>query len=230
MRRAGGPGRRIIRLALLLAAGAALLLLLAQLFLPGIAASRISSRLGRYGSVKNVTVSAWPAVKLLWGGGGSATVTAGSLSLSPSQAAKLLWEARGLGRIDLAASGVSLGSLRLTDARLSKRGGSLAAEATIGQADVEAALPRGLSLQLLRSEAGQVLVRASGGLFGARSPVDAVAAASEGRLVVHPLGPPFESARLTLFADPHVYVEGVGASFRPGSPSSYRLTISARLR
>ena len=33
----------------------------------GIAASRISSRVGRYGKVQSVSVSAWPAVELLWG-------------------------------------------------------------------------------------------------------------------------------------------------------------------
>jgi len=54
-------------LVLLLAGGAVLLLGLAQLFLPRIAAGRITSRLGRYGRVESVSVSAWPAVKLLWG-------------------------------------------------------------------------------------------------------------------------------------------------------------------
>ena len=44
-----------------------LVLVLAQLFLPRIAASRIASRVGRYGTVQSVSVKAWPAVKLLWG-------------------------------------------------------------------------------------------------------------------------------------------------------------------
>jgi hypothetical protein len=47
---------------------------------------------------------------------------------------------------------------------------------------------------------------------------------------VHPLGLLLGGVTLTLFSDPHVYVEGVGASLRSRSPPSYRLTMSARLR
>ena len=47
--------------------GACLVLALAQVLLPRIAASRISSRVGRYGTVQSVSVKAWPAVELLWG-------------------------------------------------------------------------------------------------------------------------------------------------------------------
>jgi hypothetical protein len=36
--------------------------------------------------------------------------------------------------------------------------------------------------------------------------------------------------KLTLFSDPHVYVEGVGASVLGESPARYRLTMTARLR
>ena len=51
--------------------------------------------MGKYGTVESVSVKAWPAVKLLWGSADSVTVSAGSLSMSPAQTAKLLWEARG---------------------------------------------------------------------------------------------------------------------------------------
>jgi hypothetical protein len=218
------------RLVVLLLAGAALILLVAQLALPPIAADRISSRVGRYGVLESVSVSAWPALELLWGSADSASVRAKRLRLSPSQAARLLWEARGVNRLELTASEVQVGPLRLSGARLHKRGSSLAAEAVIGEADVKAALPPGLSVSLLGSEAGVVKVAAKGGLFGGGPTVTAIAGPSEGRLVVHPTGSAPVGVRLTLFADRHVYVEGVGASARPGSPRSYRLTMTARLR
>jgi hypothetical protein len=218
------------RLVVGVAAGAALILLVAQLALPPIATDRISSRVGRYGDVASVSVTAWPAIELLWESADSAKVRARQLRLSPSQAAKLLWEARGVASLDLTASSVQLGPVRLTDARLHKRGSSLTAEAVISEADVKAALPPGLSVRLLRSEAGEVQVSASGGLFGVGPTVKAVAGPSEGRLLVHPLAPAPEGVRLTLFADPHVLVSGVGASARPGSPPGYRLTMTARLR
>jgi LmeA-like phospholipid-binding len=229
MRRVGG-GQRITRLLLALGAGALLVLVLAQVFGPGIAASRISSRVGRYGTVESVAVRAWPAVELLWGSADSVDVRSRSLSLTPAQAARLLWEGRDVSTMQLAASSVRIGPVRLSDARLSKHGSDISAAASIGEADVKAALPPGFSVQLVGSEAGRVQVSASGGLFGVGAAVQAVASASEGKLVVHPLGLFLKGLTLTLFSDPHVFVEGVGASVRSTSPLSYRLTMSARLR
>ncbi len=55
-----------MRLLLSLVGSLVLLFVLAQVLLPRIAASRISSRVGRYGKVRSVSVSAWPALELLW--------------------------------------------------------------------------------------------------------------------------------------------------------------------
>jgi hypothetical protein len=231
MRRAGG-GRRLIQLALGLTGAAILLLVLAQIFLPRIAASRISSRVGRYGEVERVHVTAWPAVKLLWGHADSATVSVRSLSVSPAQTAELLWEARDLGKLDATLSSVREGPLRVSDVRVRKRGRRLSAHALASAADVKAALPPGFDVQLLGSEHGQVEVRAGGGLFGIGASVNAVAEASTGRLVVHPRGLLIEGLQLTLFSDPRVHVEGVGASATAGARGapSYQLSISASLR
>ncbi len=218
------------RLALFLAGGAVLLLGLAQLFLPRIAAGRISSRLGRYGTVESVHVKAWPAVKLLWGSADSVTVRARRLRLSPAQTAKLLWEARGLDRITMTAASVREGPLALTDVSFRKQGQALSAQARMAAADVSSALPEGAQVQLLSSEDGQVNVRVAGGLFGVRTSLDAVAAASAGKLVVHPLAGLLSGLQLTLFSDPHVYVQAVGASVEPSRPLSYRLTMRASLR
>jgi hypothetical protein len=205
------------------------LLVLAQIFLPRIAVSRIRSRVGRYGTVESVSVTAWPALKLLWGSVDSVRVKAGSLALSPAQAGKLLWEARGTGSMDVSAESVKVGPLQVSDASLRKRGGTLTAQAVASEADVKAALPAGFGVRLLRSEGGEVEVQATGGLFGVNASVNAVAGASYGRLVAHPLGFLIEGLQLTLFSDPHVYVEGVGASIASQQPLSYRLTMSARL-
>lgn len=212
-------------------AGAVVVVLaLAQVLLPRLAASRISSRVGRYGSVESVSVSAWPALELLWGDAGSVNVKARSLALSPAQAASLLWEGRGVTNMDMSAQRVQLGSLRLSDASLRKRGSALSAQAVTNEADVQAALPAGFGVRLLRSEGGEVEVQANGALFGVGASVDAVAGASDGKLVVRPLGFLVGALRLTLFSEPHVYVQGVGASVQGERPPSYRLTMNARLR
>jgi hypothetical protein len=57
-----------------------------------------------------------------------------------------------------------------------------------------------------------------------------VAAASDGKLIVHPAGALLSGLQLTLFSDPHVYVQGVGASIEAVEPLSYRLAMSASLR
>lgn len=212
-----------------LAGAVVLALVLAQLLLPRIAASVVSSRVGRYGSVESVSVSAWPAVKLLWGSVDSVHVRAKSLALSPEQAAKLLWEAHDTASVNVSAESVRVGSLQLTDATLTKRGDALSASASASEAGVQAALPSGFQLQLLRSEGGKVEVLASGGLFGIGASVKAVGEASDGKLVGHPLGFVVSGFRLTLFSDEHVYVEGVGASVATRQPLSYRLSMTARL-
>ncbi len=207
----------------------ALGLALAQVLLPRIAVSRISSRVGKHGTVRSVSVSAWPAIKLLWGRADSVKVTAGSLTLSPAQTAMLLSEARGADSMDVSASSVREGPLRLSDVTLRKRGPSVAAEARMTSADVQAALPRGLHVQLLSSEGGKVTVRASGGLFGVGASVNAVASASDGKLIVRPLGSLLSGAQLTLFSEPHVYVERVGARADPQT-LGYQLMIIGRVR
>lgn len=236
MRRGDGPSR-LIRFALWLAGALIVALGLAQIFLPKLAASRISSRLGKYGKVQSVHVSAWPAIELLWGDAESVTVRARSLKVSPGQTGKLLWDARGLDRLDLTAASTREGPLPLHDVSFHKRGRKMHAQARVSSADVKAALPPGFDVQLLSSANGQVQVRASGGLFGVDASVDAVAQASNGKLVVQPRGFLVEALKLTLFSDPHVYVEGVGASATGAAGgedaeagAGYVLSVDASLR
>jgi hypothetical protein len=221
------------RIAAGLAGAIALLLVLAQVFLPQIAASRVRSRVAEYGTVKSVSVKAWPAVELLWGHADSVRVAAGSLKMSPAQTVKLLGEARGVSSMHLTAESVKEGPLQLQDASFQKHGDGLVGQASTTLADVREALGSGIELQLLSSHDGQVEVSASGGLFGVKASVDAVARAQEGKLVVHPLGFLLEGLQLTLLDDPRVYVEGVGASAVQGSAggvAGYRLTMRASLR
>jgi len=208
------------------AAAAGLLLLAAQLLLPRLAAHRISSRLARYGRVESVQVSAWPAVKLLWAGADSVAIRAGDLSLSASEAADLLSESGGAERVRASARTVELGSLRLTDVRVAGDPGELSATASVSAADVRAALPPGVQVELLDSERGSVRVRVSGGLFGLSAAIDAVAEPSDGGLLVKPEGFLMQAFTLRLFSDPRVRLQAVGAS-ADAAAAGYRLRVSA---
>jgi hypothetical protein len=205
-------------------------LILAQVFLPGIVASRIRSRVGRYGKVESVSVKAWPAVKLLWGSADSVTVRTKSLQESPGQAAALLWEGRGLGDMKLTATSAQIGRLVFADVSLDKRGDALSLQARTTDAEVRAALPEGWNAQLVKSEGGEIELSVSGALFGIGATVNAVASANEGRLVVRPRGFLIEALQLTVFEEPHVYVESVSASAEPGKASTYRVGMVASLR
>src|SRR5205823_1005909 len=87
--------------------------------------------------VQSVHVSAWPAVKLLWGDADSVSVHAGALRVSPATVAKLAHEARGVAKLDASATGARLGPLQLSDLSLRKRGGQLSARAFLS----DSALP-----------------------------------------------------------------------------------------
>jgi hypothetical protein len=225
--------RRAGRIAAWLAGAIVLMLVLAQLFLPAIAANRVRSRIERYGTVKSVSVKAWPAVELLWGKAESVNVKAGSLRLSTAQMAKLLGEARGVKSMRVSALSVKEGPLQLYDASLQKHGDALLGSAWASRADVKTALGEGFEVQLQPSGAGRVQMSVEGGLFGVKASVQAVAEAQEGDVVVHPLGFLLEGLKLTLFAEPDVYVEGVGASATvgpSGKGAGYRLSFRASLR
>jgi hypothetical protein len=206
-----------------------LLLVLAQVFLPRIAADRISSRLSRYGHVQSVSVTAWPAVELLWGHADSVRVRARSLNLAVPQTGHVLGEARGAHDIDMSAASVRVGPLVLSDVSLQKRGAELAANAFVTDAAVSAALPPGVRVRLLRSEEGGVEVSVGGSLFGVGGEIDALAQPRDGRLVASPSEPLLRLFSLTLYEDPHVYIEGIAAS-APAAASGYRLAMQARLQ
>ena len=62
-----------------------LVLLIAQLVLPGIAANRLRDQLSKSGTVLSVKVSAFPAIELLWGQAGSVVVRMGRYAAGASE-------------------------------------------------------------------------------------------------------------------------------------------------
>jgi hypothetical protein len=232
----GGVGRRG-RVALAAAASLVLLLVLAQALLPGLAATRVRERVASYGEVRSVHVSAFPAVKLLWGRADTVDVTAGKLAATPRQIGQLLWEARDLGTLTVAArTGVLRApqlpaGLAMSDVRLYKRGSSVGASATLTQAQLDAALPSGFRVEPVSSGGGAVAVRASGGLFGLRASATVTVRAVEGSLIAEPRGLPLGGiARVTLFSDPHLKVRGVALRVVGRSPLVYGVAVWGSLR
>jgi hypothetical protein len=157
-------------------------------------------------------------------------VRARSIALSPAQAGALIAEGQRTDEMAFSAAHLSVGQLRLEAATLHKHGRAVSAEATASSADVAAALPSGVQLlRVVRATAGKVQVVVSGGLFGMDVPISAIAEASGGEVIAHPLGFPLEGVRVPIFSAPHLYVESVSATPITGASSGYRLAMTGRV-
>lgn len=223
--------RRPVRIALGAAGGVLVLLVVAQLLLPGIAARIARDQIGKYGSVRSVSLRAFPAIELLWGRADSADVRAGALHLDVSQLDSLIPRLRGVQRLDMSADSLHVGQFQLQRALIQKRGSAIELRGTIDQADVQSALPAGTQAQLSETAQGGVEVRVRGSLFGIGASLSATLAAQDGKLVAQPKGIPFAGlARLTLFSDEHLYVESVDLSREQGgAEGNYAVALRARL-
>ena len=209
-------------------AGAVLVVLIvAQLVLPGIAANRLRDELSRSGTVLSVKVSAFPAIELLWRHADSVVVRLGRYRAGASDIGGRLDGAAGVGRIDASAHEFDSGALVLHDAALRKRGSSITASATIMEADLRSAVPFLQSVQPVASSGGQLILRGRASLLGLSATVDAVVAARDGTLVVAPNVPFGGIATITLFNDPHIRVQSVSAV---SVPRGFKLLATAHVQ
>jgi hypothetical protein len=226
------PRRRATRIALGVVGVIVVVLGLAQLVLPKLAVQRVRDELGRYGVVRSATVSAFPAIELLWGHAQSAKVTAGDLHMGFSQASAILWKARGVERIDMSADSMRLGSITMHEVRTEKRGATLYMQGSSGAADFRGAVPGGAEVQSLTNVSGGVQARVSGNLFGAGASAEALLSVQEGKLIAQPQGIPFaEFVKLTIFSDPHMALQRFAIAPAPsaGTERRYLVKIWAKL-
>ena len=217
--------RRIAAIAALLAALVALAV--AQLVLPGVAAQRIESHLRAYGSVRSVSVEAFPAIKLLWHHADAIHIHLASYRSGSGEVGSLLGELGGVGSLDVAADQLDIGLLRVRDATLHKRGAALSAGARISEADLRAAVPFLDGVVPVASAPGTVMLRGAATVLGVAASATATVEARNGALVVSPNVPFGALATLTLFSDPHVAVQGVAAT---SAPAGFRVSARGVLR
>ncbi|HUA70240.1 MAG TPA: hypothetical protein VMA96_04145 [Solirubrobacteraceae bacterium] len=216
------------RIAVLAAVGFVLLVLVvAQLVLPGIAARRVRDQFSKSGTVLDVKVSAFPAIKLLWHRADSVVVRMATYRAPVSELSNTLTETGDAGSVDASVQVLSVGPLALRDATMRKRGSSLTAAATVTQADLRSAVFFLQGVVPVTSADGSLTLRGTASFLGLTASVSATVAARDGALVVAPDVPFGGIATLTLFNDPHVYVESVSASGVPGGfRVSGRATVS----
>jgi hypothetical protein len=193
-----------------------LVLVVAQLVLPGIAANRLRDQLSKSGTVLSVKVSAFPAIQLLWGQADRVVIRMANYQAGATQIGGQLGRAADVGTLDISAQEVQSGLLTVRDARLRKQGNELIGTSVVRQADLRAAVPFLDNVEPVASSGGQLILRGTASLLGLNATVDAVVAARDGALVVTPAVPFGGIATITLLDDPHVRVQSVSAVAVPG--------------
>jgi hypothetical protein len=205
------------RIAVLAAAGLVLLVLVvAQLLLPGIAAQELRNDLAQSGTVLEVKVSSFPAIKLLWHRADSVVVRMGRYKSSASHLGDTLGRAVDAGSLDASAQEFEVGPLTLRNAALRKRGSDLTGSATLSEANLRSVVFFLDNVEPIASANGRLTLRGTASFLGLHATVDATVSAKDGALVVAPNIPLGAVAAITLFDNPHVQVQSVSATNVPG--------------
>lgn len=185
-----------------LAVFVASLLAASQIGLPILAEHRLRGELSETGRVTSVSVSAFPALKLLFQKADSVRVRMSRARLGTGDLGDRLASTKRAGSVDARVDLLTLGPLRVRDVTLRKRGSALVGSATVRASD----LPVG-GLQPVGSADGALVLQADVGPVSARARLSA----QDGALVVAPDGLLAGLARLTLFKDRRVRVSSVSA-------------------
>lgn len=216
------------RTALATAAGVVLVLLAAaQFVLPAIAAQRLRDRLAASGKVLQVEVDAFPAIELLWHHADRVVVRMSQYRSDPGDLGGLLHEAADVGSLDASVAELDVGQLTLRNVSLRAHASTLTATARVTEADLRAALPVVQSVQPAASAAGQLTLRGTAAVLGTRGGLDATVRAQNGQLVLQPDVPFGGFAKITIFRNPKLEVDSVGANAAPGG---FSVSANGRLR
>jgi hypothetical protein len=226
----GRIGRRGLVLAVV-ALAALVVIGVAQLALPGVAEQKLRSDLARYGAVRRVHIESAPAIKLLWHRADRVEVAMDSYRSKPSghgSLADFLSRTRDTGKLDVNVRTLQSRLVTLHDVRLHKEGEVLVGQARLTQHDLSAALPAFVDLRPVSASENGIVAQVSASVLGHRVISRIAVLADSGRVVARPEGLPFGSlATITVFDDPRVYVESLGAELRG---ENYFLTARALLK
>jgi hypothetical protein len=209
--------RTVVIAAAAVVAAVLVVLVVAQLVLPGVAAQEVRDDLSPRGTVLDVKVSAFPAIKLLWHDADRVVIRMATYrSSSGGGLGGSLAQTAGVRSMDVSVQEVDLGRLVLHDAMLHKRGVQLTGTATVTEAALRQAVPFLQGVQPVASGDGRLKLRGSASFLGLSASITATVAAQNGELLVAPDVPFGGLATIRLFSHPNVYVEGVSATAAPG--------------
>lgn len=118
------PSSKPARIAALLGAAVALLLVVAQVFLPELGESAIEDRLTENGGVASVSLSATPAARLLWGDGDRLAIRSSGIDLELEQEDIYVFDDLDrFGEVAIEIADSRVGPFRIETFRLTRDGG-----------------------------------------------------------------------------------------------------------
>jgi hypothetical protein len=118
--------------------------------------------------------------------------------------------------LDASAQELDIGPITLLNATLRKRGSALEGSATVTEANLRSAVFFLKNVEPIASDNGRLTLRGTASLLGLTATVDATVEARNGALVVAPNVPLGGIAALTLFDNPNIQVQSVGATKTSG--------------
>jgi hypothetical protein len=176
------------RIVVVLLAVVAVALISAQLFLPGAAERRVEDRLERNGGTAHVSLSALPALRLLFGEGDALTVKGSGLRLQPEARSRTLERLDGFDKVSVRLDRIVAGPLDVSSFTLDRAEGQRNYRTSLSGTTSAAKVG-----SFLGSEAGGAFGGLLGGLAGGSLPggdaavplrMAAVIASRGGRAVV----------------------------------------------
>jgi hypothetical protein len=210
------PRSRAARLTVIPAAGVLVVLVVAQLVLPPIAANDVRGRLGAGAEITSVKVSAFPAIELLWGQADSLELVMERYDVTPNELFGQIKQSGEVGTLTVAVKTLNTGVLTLHDVNVHKSDGQLRFGARVYTSDLQRALPIIQSVTPVASSNGDLTLRGTAAVLGARVSVTASVAAQDGKVVVAPQGLLGAFATVTVFDDPHLRVQRISGHAVPG--------------
>jgi hypothetical protein len=212
--------------------GVVVILIVAQLLLPGFAARHLASDLKRRGTGVYVEVSALPAVKLLWHRADKVTVDVADYRSGGPHAGtslpELLARTKAVGELNVHVGVLNERLLKMHDVSLHKEGDTLVGRVRLIRGEVDDALPPKLHVAAHAPADNQLAVSGRTSVFGRDISGGARIAVDKGRVVLSPDGVPFASlVKVTIFSDARVSVDGLSAR---SAPDGFVITARGHLR
>lgn len=182
----------------------------------------MTRRLGGDGEVTEAKVEALPAIELLWRHADKVSAHVENYDARAGDIADDLVQTTAVDELDVRIDRVrATDELELQDVHVSKRDGVLHGSAVLDPGQLAATLPAGVDARLVPDAGGEVLVDAR--IAGAS--VRLHVSARDGRVVARPEGLLGIFTAYTLFGDPRIDVQRIGARQLPDG--RYALTATA---